>query len=83
MVGDGESGVRWGSGLSSGPTRLGLRASEDLEGAMRRVFFWITVFSGVGAAYLMFKRGAPVGEIAQKAVANPVGALVDEVKATF
>ena len=48
---------------------------------MRRVFFWVTVIAGVGAAYLMMKRGAPLGEIAQKAVSNPLGTLMEEAKA--
>ena len=56
-------------------------ASDGLEDAMRKIIFWATVISGIGAAYLMFKRGASMQEIAQKAVGNPVGALVDEVKA--
>lgn len=47
---------------------------------MRRIFFWFTVISGVGAAYLMFKRGAPLGEIAQEATSHPVGALTNELK---
>jgi hypothetical protein len=48
---------------------------------MRKVFWWATVLAGVGAAYLMLRRGAPLGEVAGKTLENPVGTLVDEVKA--
>lgn len=47
---------------------------------MRRVFFWVTVTSGVIAAYMMYRRGESLGQIAQKAVGNPVGSLVNELK---
>jgi hypothetical protein len=47
---------------------------------MRRFLFWATVASGVITAYLMYRRGAPVPEIAQKAIGNPVGSLVNELK---
>jgi hypothetical protein len=47
---------------------------------MRRILFWATLASGVIAAYLMSRRGAPVTEIAQKAIGNPVGSLVNELK---
>ncbi len=47
---------------------------------MRKMIFWATVTSGVVAAYLMFKRGESIGTIAQKAVGNPVGSLVNELR---
>jgi len=47
---------------------------------MKRLFFWTTIFSGLAAAYLMFRRGESLGTIAQNTLANPVGTLVDEVK---
>lgn len=47
---------------------------------MRRVLFWVTVTSGVIAAYMMFRRGEPLSQIAQKTVINPVGSLVNELK---
>lgn len=47
---------------------------------MRRVIFWATVASGVVAAYLMLRRGESIGSAAQKAIGNPVGSLVNEVK---
>lgn len=48
---------------------------------MRRFLVWATVASGVIAAYLMLRRGAPATEIAQKTIGNPVGTLVNELKA--
>jgi adenylyl- and sulfurtransferase ThiI len=47
---------------------------------MRRFIVWATVASGVVAAYLMLRRGAPVTEVALKSVGNPVGSLVNELK---
>ncbi|MDP9038319.1 MAG: hypothetical protein M3O02_03470 [Acidobacteriota bacterium] len=47
---------------------------------MRRMIFWATLASGAVAAYLMYRRGESFGTIAQKAVGNPVGSLVNELK---
>ncbi len=47
---------------------------------MKRVVYWATIACGLTAAYLMYKRGVPVLQIAQKAATNPLGALVDEVQ---
>ena len=49
---------------------------------MRRFIFWATVASGAVAAYLMFKRGESLGQIAQKTVGNPIGSLVNELRTT-
>ncbi len=49
---------------------------------MKRVIYWATIACGVTAAYLMYKRGVPVLQIAQKAATNPLGALVNEVQHT-
>jgi hypothetical protein len=49
---------------------------------MRRIIFWATIASGAIAAYMMLKRGEPIGEVAQKAIGNPVGSLVNEMKGT-
>ncbi len=46
---------------------------------MRRFLVWFTVASGAVAAYLMLRRGAPVTEVAQNAIGNPVGTLVNEL----
>ncbi len=46
---------------------------------LRRLFVLATVISGVVAAYLMYRRGASLGAIAQKTISNPVGALASEV----
>ena len=48
---------------------------------MRRLFFWMTILSGAGAAYLMFKRGAPIQDIAKNTLTHPVGTLTNELKA--
>ena len=47
---------------------------------MRRVLFWATVASGAVAAYLMMRRGESIGTIAQRAIGNPVGSLVSELR---
>ena len=48
---------------------------------MRKALFWITIGSGAVAAYLMFRRGAPLMEIAQDAVEHPFKTLVSELEA--
>ncbi len=47
---------------------------------MKRLIFWVSVASGIGAAYLMYKRGESFGNIAKQAVSNPVGSLAHELK---
>lgn len=47
---------------------------------MKRLIYWATIACGVTAAYLMYKRGVPVLQIAKKAATNPLGALVNEVQ---
>ena len=47
---------------------------------MRRFIFWATVASGAVAAYLMLRRGESIPRVAQRAIMNPVGSLVDEFK---
>lgn len=47
---------------------------------MRKLLFWATIASGAVAAYLMFKRGESLGTIADRAIAHPVGTLLDELK---
>ena len=49
---------------------------------MRRVFFWLTVASGAVAAYMMLRRGESIPRTAAKAVTNPVGSLVSELRAS-
>jgi hypothetical protein len=41
---------------------------------------YATVVSGVVAAYLMYRRGESMVSITRKAVTNPVGSIVSEVK---
>ena len=50
---------------------------------MKRLIFWASVISGVAAAYMMYKRGEPIGTIAEQALTNPVGTLAHEVKEAF
>jgi len=47
---------------------------------MRKLVVWGSVIAGAVAAYLMYKRGTPIMEIAKKTVTNPVGSLVGELK---
>ena len=47
---------------------------------MRKAFFWITIASGIAAAYLMYKHGKSVDDIASTVVKDPLGALYNEVK---
>ncbi|HEY4011191.1 MAG TPA: hypothetical protein VGM11_13640 [Acidobacteriaceae bacterium] len=47
---------------------------------MRKFIIWGSVAAGAVAAYIMYKRGAPVMEIAKKTIGNPIGALVGELK---
>ena len=37
---------------------------------MRRLLFWGTITAGATAAYLMYRRGEPVGNIARKIISN-------------
>ena len=47
---------------------------------MRRAIYWGSIAAGVIAAYLMYRRGESLGTIAQKAIGNPVGSFVQEVR---
>ncbi len=47
---------------------------------MRKVIFWATVISGGIAAYLMIRKGEPVGEVAKQVLSHPFGSLVDQVR---
>lgn len=47
---------------------------------MRKLVFWGSVAAGAVAAYMMYKRGTPIGTIAKKTISNPVGSLVGELK---
>jgi hypothetical protein len=47
---------------------------------MRKVLFWATVASGAVAAYLMLKKGEPVGQVARQVLTHPIGSLVDQVR---
>ncbi|NYF50044.1 hypothetical protein [Tunturiibacter gelidoferens] len=59
--------------------------TEELELAesrrsMSKLILFATIASGVIAAYLMYRRGEPLGTIAKQAITNPVGSLMTEVK---
>ena len=47
---------------------------------MRRILFWGTVLSGATAAYLMYRRGEPLGAIAKRTLVHPLGSLASEIK---
>ena len=47
---------------------------------MRKAFFWITIASGAVAAYLMYKRGKSVDDIASTVIKDPFGSLFNEMK---
>ena len=59
-----------------------MAAEEQIEAHSKsgKVLFYATVVSGVVAAYLMYRRGESIVSIAKKAVTNPVGSMVSEVK---
>ncbi|HEV2276468.1 MAG TPA: hypothetical protein VGR96_20005 [Acidobacteriaceae bacterium] len=50
---------------------------------MRRVLLWATVASGILAAYLMYRRGEPLGASVMQASAHPVGELANQIGATW
>lgn len=47
---------------------------------MRKAFFWITIASGAIAAYLMYKQGRSVDDIAATVIKDPFGSLFNEMK---
>lgn len=47
---------------------------------MKRALFWGTIIAGAVAAYMMYRRGEPMGAIAVKTVTNPVGSLVSQLQ---
>ena len=47
---------------------------------MRKLLFWTTILSGGVAAYLMLKKGEPLGQVAKQVMRHPFGSLVDQVK---
>ena len=49
---------------------------------MRKLVVWGSVIAGAVAAYMMYKRGTPIMDIAKKTIVNPVGSLVTELKNT-
>lgn len=54
--------------------------AETRGSSFNRLILFATIASGVIAAYLMYKRGEPLGAIAKNTIANPIGSLVNEVK---
>ena len=57
-----------------------VRISPLQEVFMRKFITYASIVAGAVAAYLMYKRGAPVTQIAKKTITNPVGSLVGELK---
>jgi hypothetical protein len=62
-----------------------LETGRQLEkgSSFKKLIFFATVASGFIAAYLMYRRGESLGSIASKAITNPIGSLVSEVKNTI
>jgi hypothetical protein len=56
------------------------KKSLKARGSLGKLFVLATIISGVIAAYLMHKRGAPVTTIATETITNPLGSLASEVK---
>jgi hypothetical protein len=52
----------------------------EAHSTLSKIIVYATVISGFVAAYLMYRRGESLVAIARQTVANPVGALVSEVK---
>lgn len=48
--------------------------------SMSKLILFATIASGFIAAYLMYRRGEPLGTIAKQTITNPVGSLMTEVK---
>jgi hypothetical protein len=55
-------------------------ALPEGRSSLQKVVLLATVVSGFIAAYLMYRRGEPLGSIAKQTITNPVGSLVSEVK---
>ena len=47
---------------------------------MKRLSFWLTIIAGGTAAYLMYRRGESLSNIAKSAMTNPIGTFASEVK---
>jgi len=56
------------------------KALRDQGAVMKKALFWGTIVAGAVAAYLMYRRGEPMGSIAVRAVTNPLGSLVSELQ---
>ena len=50
---------------------------------MRRFLFWVSILSGAGAAYLMYRRGVPLKTIAEDTLTHPVGTFAHEVQSAL
>jgi hypothetical protein len=46
---------------------------------MRRIILWTTILSGAVAAYLLYRRGVPVGQIAEDVTSHPIRSMVSEL----
>jgi hypothetical protein len=46
---------------------------------MRRFILWTTILSGAVAAYLLYRRGVPLDQIAKDVTSNPIGSMVSEL----
>jgi hypothetical protein len=49
---------------------------------MRRILVWTTIVSGVVAAYLLYRRGVPLPQIAEDVTSHPIRSMVNELHVT-
>lgn len=47
--------------------------------SVRRTVFWLAAISGLAAAYMMYRRGEPLGKSIKRAANHPVGELAHEL----
>ncbi len=49
---------------------------------MKKLLFWGTAISGITAAYLMYRRGESLPNIARKVGIHPISSLISELRQT-
>ena len=46
---------------------------------MRKAFVWATIVSGAIAAYLLYRRGVPLNQIAEDVTSHPIRSMTNEL----
>jgi hypothetical protein len=59
---------------------MSAKSRAETKSSLSRVVFYVTIASGLVAAYLMYRRGESFGSIARSTLTNPVGSMISEVK---